>query len=401
METKSYKTQTGFINTNNPSVEGVWPVAIDVGYSAVKGYSKNRIFSFPTFIRKTNTSEVVFDYLERGDIQYRDETGAEYDVGNRAIMISNDGDLYGSDKVLYGRDRYTTDTFKVCVRVALGVSLASNKYGKHNGEPIVVQTGLPNDYSSDAAKLKAAFAGHHVFDIRFDGIKEWQHFDFTIDENNVLVIAQPMGSFWCSLYDAVGKPIEDRKKLAGQNTCIFDGGFGTLDIFSIKRMTIEKSTTHEDCGMRAVFKETSDEIMSKYGVDIPVPYMQKYLETGKFTHMVPTNKGVPINELDPSTFKTVEVDFTDILEKNSHKVALKSLSFLSQETQRLKEFDNLILTGGSGTAWQGYIAPIVESWGKKVIIASDNEGISAIFNNVRGYYMALYKNLCNQRKVGK
>lgn len=99
VSTKDFKTRTTFYNADNPSVEGVWSIALDIGYSAVKGYSVNRIFSYPSFIREANLDSMLAENMKtsKDTIQYRDANLGTWDVGNRAIVLSSDGETYGSD----------------------------------------------------------------------------------------------------------------------------------------------------------------------------------------------------------------------------------------------------------------------------------------------------------------
>ena len=399
MSTKNFKTQTVLYSADNPTptTEDVWCVAIDVGYSAVKGYSKNHIFSFPSFIRKTDLNDIVVEHFDKDVIQFKDDANGAYDIGNRAIELSSINETYGSDKSLYSRDRYNTTLFHILVKAALGISLSKNKYSGYEGQDIYVQTGLPSDYKDDVNAIVSAFAGHHVFDLRFGGRSEWTHFDFTIKKENVSVMPQPMGSFWCALFDGSGKPVAGSSKLLRENSIIFDGGFGTLDSHSIKKLSVEKSLTYPEFGMREVFTRTSDEIAEKYGIKIPVPFLQKYLESGEFTYRARTGEA-EIDILDPSTYEVRTGKIDEILQKHSRDVAIKALRTVAEGNNRFDDYDNIIVTGGCGEAWKDIIEELIAPLGKNIIYANRNERLSAIFNNVRGYYMFLLSQFKNSNR---
>ena len=101
MTTRDFKTQTHFMKADNPTVDGYWPIALDIGYSSVKGFSRNGIYSFPSFIRKVNEGFSFDGATDRTSIAYRDEVNGVYDVGNVAIMKTNDKEPYGNDDTLY------------------------------------------------------------------------------------------------------------------------------------------------------------------------------------------------------------------------------------------------------------------------------------------------------------
>ncbi len=393
---KNFKTQTAFFSADNPTSEAGWCVAIDVGYSSVKGYSRNHIFAFPSFIRKAELSDIAVEHFDKDTIQYKDPINGAYDVGSRAIELSGLKETYGSDKNLYGRERYTSTLFKILTRVGMAIGLSQNKFAKYEGEEILVQTGLPSDYKDDEELLINAFAGHHEFDIRFGGRTEWVHFDFTVKKNNVNVIPQPMGSFWCTIFDGTGEPVVGSNRILSENCVIFDGGFGTLDVHSIKKLSIEKSVTYPDCSMREVFKRTSDEILSTYGLKIPVPFLQKYLETGEFTYKAKTGEE-EIDILDPSTYEVKTEKLDEILLKHSEAVAITALRKVVSENGDLDDYDNFIVTGGCGEAWKNTIEKVISPLAN-VIYANKNEKLSSIFNNVRGYYMYLLMQSKNKRK---
>lgn len=48
MVTQAFATKTMFLSRKNAAVNGYWGVALDIGYSSVKGFSQNAVFSFPS-----------------------------------------------------------------------------------------------------------------------------------------------------------------------------------------------------------------------------------------------------------------------------------------------------------------------------------------------------------------
>lgn len=398
ISTKNFKTRTAFYNADNPSVEGVWSIALDIGYSAVKGYSVNRIFSYPSFIREARLDSMLAENMKtrKDTIQYRDETLGTWDVGNRAIMLSSDGETYGSDNTLYSRNRYSQPMFLILARVGLAIGMTENKFATYNGEKIKLQTGLPIEYvKSDSSNLRAALSGRHQFDIRFGGSEEWRHFDFELNADDIGIMPQPVGSFWSSIFDSLGNPKRGANKFMAESSLIFDGGFGTLDVFAIKDLSISFSFTYPECGMREVFKRTSDEILQKYHHQIPIPFFQKYLDSGEIDILCPTDPNKLIDVLNPDSFRKEKVDFSAILEKHSKDVCYSAMKKVLTSTNNLEDFQHFIITGGTGAAWSEWIHAALDPLSKDVIdaVGDENEKISAIYNNVRGYYMGLLESL--------
>lgn len=398
VSTKNFKTRTAIYNADNPSVEGVWSIALDIGCSAVKGYSVNHIFSYPSFIREANLDSLLSENIKfsKDTIQYKDDTLGTWDVGNRAILLSSDGETYGSDNTLYSRNRYSQPMFLILARVGLAIGLSENRFASYNGEKIKLQTGLPIEYvKSDTATLKAALSGRHRFDVRFAGSSEWRHFDFELSADDIGVMSQPVGSFWCSVFDNMGNPKRGANQFIAESSLIFDGGFGTLDVFSIKHTSISSSFTYPECGMREVFKRTSDEILQRYQYQIPIPFFQKYLDSGEIDILCPMDPNKLVDVLDPDTFRQEKVNFTEILEKHSKDVFKSAIKKVLANTNNLADYQHFIITGGTGAAWSEWIHNSLSPLSKNVIdaVGDENEKLSAIYNDVRGYYMSLINSL--------
>ena len=52
INTNDFKTKTIFQPRQNPSVNGYWGIALDVGFSSVKTFSPNQVACFPSYARK-------------------------------------------------------------------------------------------------------------------------------------------------------------------------------------------------------------------------------------------------------------------------------------------------------------------------------------------------------------
>ena len=56
-----YAPKTERLHRENRSVNGYWPVGIDYGFSAVKGFSPNKVFCFPNCAIQQKNDESILD----------------------------------------------------------------------------------------------------------------------------------------------------------------------------------------------------------------------------------------------------------------------------------------------------------------------------------------------------
>ena len=376
VQTNEFSTQTLFLPRKNAHTGKYWGIALDIGYSAVKGMAPNHTFCFPSFARLAPGANLSIGERAPEDIQYRNEKGEFWNVGATAQNSLTSADSNDSVQSLYGRNRYSSAMFLVIARVGLALGMLKNEHGAPGDKPIFLQTGLPPAYlTADAADLKDAIAGHHEFDIRI-GNGDWNHFSFDLPETNIKVMAQPMGSFFSAAFSSDAKQLPSAKKLLSSNLLIFDAGFGTVDIYSIRNRQIDSSQSFDDCGMKAVLSKTSDAIAQKYGVSIPVHTMQKNLRDGT------------VRVFNRKAKATDDKPFADLLEQASKDVCQNAIERLDSAYNSLLDYDYLLITGGTGAAWQDYIMDSYAGMQHlKIITGSMNEDLSHVFSNVRGYYL--------------
>ena len=70
MNTSDYRTRTIFKQRKNLTAEKYWPLAIDAGYSAVKGLSSEYLFCFPSYAKRVKLEDMVTG-CDDEDILYR------------------------------------------------------------------------------------------------------------------------------------------------------------------------------------------------------------------------------------------------------------------------------------------------------------------------------------------
>lgn len=388
MSTINFKTKTFNIEQQNPSVDGMWPVAIDVGYSAVKLFSPNKVAAFPSYARKINPNSQIGVVSDK-NILYQDlDTNETWSVGEAAQDRISINDTEDTLETLYGRRRYFSPMFKVLIRTGVGIGMMQNRFGSSVGKMPFIQTGLPPAYlAGDTGDLKEAFYGTHRFQTKI-GEKPWHKFEFTITENDVDVMPQPMGTLFSISTDKLGKRTPDANKLFSSSLLIIDPGFGTFDIFSIRKNHIEDNPPSFDLGMKQVLINTAEKIYKKYGQRIPVPAMQKLLGTGE------------INCIDKKNFTSHMEPFEGLLVEANQEVCEQAM-VKTLEVYDIFEEDYLVITGGTGAAWKDIITDKfkgIESL--KIILGNRNDNLPLIFSNVRGYYMRCVANLTKKQRVG-
>lgn len=382
MNTKKYKIRTEFIEKKNLKKSGVWEIALDLGYSSVKAMSPNSISTFPSFAVRT-AEEIQFACkTPKEAIMYLDlDTNETWVVGEYAQNSISNTDTSVSEAIIYSRDRFSDPMFKVIARTGIGVSIMENLYGSFDNkhERIVIQTGLPERYLSDSESLVDVLSGHHNFALKV-GSKDWTFFSIDIDNEDVYVISQPKGSLFSVCVDNNGKPIPQNIALLSSNVIVFDAGFGTLDLFIINSGEVLRGETFADLGMKRVLQETSKLINEEFRVNIPVPAMQSYLETGL------------VRKAErKASFEVKEYPFDTLLAKASNYVCEQAIDRMIASIgwdNFTQHYKYMIVTGGTGAAWYHNIEEKFKNFsGFKVLRANQNDTLPFIYSNVRGYYL--------------
>ncbi len=379
--TKKFKTRTYAIPRDNGSLSGVWEVALDIGYSAVKGFSPNMVYSFPSYARRSTDSDYLGS-LSEAFILYKDnETGEMWTVGEIAQSQISMLDTNDTEETLYGRSRYGNPMFKVLARVGIGLGMRTNKHGSPQGKRLALQTGLPPKYlKSDTPFLKNALAGHHNFSLKV-GNADWVDFEFDLQDDAIYVMPQPLGTLISISVTSTGRSVPDANKYLNSKVIVFDPGFGTLDIFPIENHATGASQTFNDLGMRRVLSETAKLIEDEFGMEVPVPAMQESLGSGT---MVVGDRIKRISK---------QIEIAPYLQKANEKVCNEALDRLEALFDLLST-KYLVIAGGTGAAWDDIIRERYSGYSGLCIISStQNDELPAIFSNVRGYYFYRYNKL--------
>ena len=389
MAVNNYKTKTTMTEVNNSLSQDVWTVALDVGYSAVKVLAPNKVFSFPTFARPAANPKLEIISPDITIMRYRDANNIVYDVGGRAIDIADDFSVLDNEDVMYRRNWYNNETYRICLECALAIAIMSNPIRQYKGEPIRVITGLPCQFIDDIPILVSLISGEHSFDFIPPNEKEWTHIQFTVESTTV--IEQPMGAYWSTLFREAYQRANDFSEIAGNNTLILDGGFGTFDMYGIIGKSPQLVSTYTDFSMKEVFKRTTNEIKERSDKLVPIPLLYKYLDDGKirYVNIIKNSAGI-IDPADPECLDPQSIVFSEILLNHSNDVAKKALLAIRADTNNFSAYKSVILSGGTIAAWFGLFKPYIEKFGVRVYSASRYcRNIGECFAIARGYYMRL------------
>jgi plasmid segregation protein ParM len=407
IETVNYKTRTEMSDINMPKVIGNnqykhdFIIALDGGYSSVKGISEKSLFCFPSYAKRIESIDIV-GRLKPTDIILENHLTKEiWLVGAFAENTMEIKDIQATtDESLYTRYRYKSDVYQAIMMAGLGLGLF--KADDTENLTICLQTGLPSAYvMSDAAILKEVLAQDYDFTLRLG--EQMKHFKFTLEHDNIGVMEQPRGTLANIVYDKDGHIIPKMRSILDSDTLILDIGFGTEDIFSLRSgadIKDNRTKTFSDTAMRSVFEKCVNEINNTYQTELKIFQLQKYLGDGVISINVPP-------EIDKATNKlivgTKEIEFGDILEKYNKSLCTKSIYRLLEEYNNLSDYQNLIVTGGTGESRIDSIREILLGLPRlHVFLGNESDpSISTIYANVRGYYMSMLLKVQRASKAKK
>lgn len=375
ISTDDFRTKTEMRERDNGKVPGVWEVAMDAGYSAVKYFSPNGYGRFPSFAKNLQ-DKIQFAGAEPDTaIQYIGDDGSYWAVGDCAYAQLERGDTSDSEAALFGRERYLSPMWRVITDTGIALSISANKLsGLNPNDRLVLQTGLPQKYLTDTGELIESLEGDHSFSLKI-GRKPWQRFSFRLDPENIFVMSQPKGTLFSVCMDSDGRPHQDARKYLQSSGLVFDPGFGTLDIFPIVKGTVRDGETFADLGMKRVLEETAKEIYERYHEPLTIPQLQSALGDGVIRHM------------DRKSFSSKEYGFGDILEKQSKRICDEAIERLVSSIS-LVDYNYMIVTGGTGAAWYPYIADRFREFTTlRLLKGNQNDGLPFVYANCRGYYL--------------
>lgn len=392
--TANFKTKSLITERKMPKIlgnnqyRGKTIVALDGGYSAVKGVSGNKTFIYPSYAKKVSNLQFVGE-LKDNDILLRDNlTGTEWAIGSLAERLMDRKDLeQTTDASLFTRYRYRSEIYKAIMSAGLAIGLLETV----GGNDIYLATGLPSTYKdADGEELKDALSGEYNLSIKI-GNEPYRTFRFNLDKEHISVMEQPQGTLLASAYDKNGEMLPNGRQIISSNSLIYDIGFGTEDIFAIRGGINNGHQTYSDTGMKSVFEATIKEIMENHTqANYKIFEFQKFLEKGIATYF------------DRATTSSKEVPFEEILLRKNSDLCKKSISRLLEEYDNLMDYEYLIVTGGTGESRFEQIKSMLSGLSHLTVLKGNqnDETLPFVFSNVRGYYMFQYLQL-KREMMGK
>lgn len=371
METKKYRTKQERGALPLPKGKD-YIIGLDMGYSGTKVFYENGYLCFPSYAKRLDKD--MMDLPDTRDIMYRnDDNGEVYLLGyNAQHMADGTNDTEGE---LFSRNRYTGDRFRVLCHAAIGLAAR----GKADDRKITIQTGLPASYMKDASDLKKALSAMPRFSLRIGAEKTWVPFRMQIRPEDIYVMEQPKAALYSTIIHNNGSYTKDAMQMLKGSVMVMDAGFQTFDFYGIKDRRVECHESIDDISMHEVFARTVKKIADELGEEIRVPALQKYLETGVVTCV------------DEETMGSTEKEFGELLAEADNEVFEEAKSKIRSITRAFRDYQYVIVDGGTGEAWFGKICDWLKGMKTLRILPSNlNDHLPFIFSNARGYYMYRY-----------
>ncbi|SDW83195.1 plasmid segregation protein ParM [Lachnospiraceae bacterium KHCPX20] len=371
IKTTEFATKSEWFRCENPRKDNKHVIGLDMGYSGAKGFYEDGYFCIPNF--SVQIQGELFGEPREDDILYEDlQTHKKYFVGRAAIESLNTESVTDEGN-LFGREHYMSSNFLIMARTALGLALWDVKT---EGKDILLQTGLPPAFlSGDEVYIRYVFEREHIFKLSVG--KTTKRFHFTLKKDNIDVMKQPMGTFYSVAFDTNAKITKTGMSLFKSNTIIFDGGFGTLDKFVLMNNGRQAvSDTQPQLGMKRVFEEARQMIQTELGISISIPGLQNCLKTGV------------VEKVDRIKMDFEEYPIQKYIDKANTLVQKEAMEYIKNDIFNARY---LIMTGGTGAAWYDDFKMWVDKTMKgrcQVMEGNEGTGISNIYANARGYYMA-------------
>ena len=392
----NYKTKSEIIKREMPRITGnnqfkaKTIIAIDGGYSSVKGVSPNKVFTFPSYAKKAPADFSVVGKLSDDDLQFIDnKNGDVWLVGKTAEATMDQGDVDSTtDASLYTRYRYNSDVYRVIMATGLALGL----YGTGEGNEIFLQTGLPSAYvKRDSGKLIQSLCGDYDISLKV-GNAPFARFKFSLDEEHIDVMEQPRGTLNSIVYKD-GKPSDIATKILKSSVVVLDIGFGTSDIFSFRNSISGGHLTYNDTAMKSVFDLALRKISEEYPVDVKTFELQKYLTSGD----------IPYMDMDTEEFSTKYIPIAPYIEASNKELCDKEVARLMQEYGNLLDYQYLVVTGGTGESRFEMIKDKLKGIPKLSVLPGNmnTSDLPFAYSNVLGYYLFRHAKMASEaRKAG-
>lgn len=389
MKTTDYRTRTEIKAEKHATCQSRWPVALDIGYSGVKGYSQNSLFCFPSYAKKIGKKKDIIGLPSKDEILYHDlETDDVWRVGACAQKSTSINDTSDSQSELFGRHRYSSSLFKVITRTGLGFGTMNTSCGAYTKKPCYLQTGLPPAYlkGPDKQELINTLSGRHRFVLQIGDRS--MPYDFSLKPEDIDIMAQPEGTLMSLSMDDNCKSVRAARDYFSSNLLIADAGFETLDLYELYNRVIRGRETFTNFGMREIFSRVCAKANENYHLSLDQTSIQNALEAGEVVRYVSRPENRRPHKV---TYPIVE-----ILEEVVKEVCEEAVEKIMSTFAGLDEYKYLVLTGGTFAPWEDMIRNYFEAMDSLTILMGNEncrEHTDLIYTNVRGYYLCMVSRL--------
>lgn len=336
-------------------------VAFEAANSFVKVFTRGRTRVYANTL--TTVSSEVFTKI--GDNMDRDaETvytvaGKSYYVGRTLKYRTSSG----SDLSRYKTEKYLAESLIAISQVV------------DDGETIVVATGIPADHyaAKEMAKeyINEALVGTHTIQVNGN--------DFTFTISEVVIILQPLASYFYALVDELGNSDEGMiSRITDTETLIVDVGFGTTDLAVCLGYGLQGYYPLTD-SMRTVYEKVARKLKEQAAAKgdklatakIQLLDLENQIRTKK--HFTYANKRYEITGLYEDALKETANDVLDEI----------------RNIRGLEQYTTVIFTGGGSKSMAKYFDAALKD--PKTGDLPENvffiDGQTAQTANVKGYFV--------------
>lgn len=298
-------------------------IGIDVGYGFVKVTDGQARHTFPSVVGAAAGPGVIRTRLRPSEPLHElviEIEGQTHYVGAMAIQ---EGALAFRS---LSTGRTEGNDFKVLFLT--GLSLFSDK----PLNSFAVVTGLPPGRMHTEKEVSAMMEGEHHVAVHRDG----QRREMAIRVDRLVVVPQPLGTFWAHALDGRGQPPEDPTLLEGR-VGIIDVGFRTVDLATIAAGEyVARASRTIPVGLAHAY----DLIAARMGQEIGLERETYALDESVISGEVRVNGK--------------RIDISAIRDEALRHLATKVLVEI-QSFWQVPEFDLLLLTGGGGKLLAPYL----------------------------------------------
>lgn len=265
-------------------------------------------------------------------------------------------DDYLQDTLMH-QDRYINDAFKLLANFALGVLAQDFPVAKKEILEVIVVAGVPtDDYQSQAQRdaLGAVLKGQHQ--VELDGQT------YTIRVTKVLIIPQPVGTFYELLLDDQANVVRD--ELLDEKVGIVDVGGGTVLVDTLLNFGLDlRDRRQYATGANDLYEAIASQIEGS----VSLYQVEKLVRTG-----------LPTHEFAYQFSKNHVVDVTALVAKEITNFSQRLVRNLKSTFKDIQTIDTLIMTGGAANLID---QKVITDFFETALFLPDSE-----LANVRGFY---------------